>query len=447
MKITKTLADFAANISFDKFPVEVVEHAKLCILDWISVALAGAEEIPTKILTSVVENRGKKESTIIGRKTKTSCLSATLVNGVMGHVLELDDVHEESVMHPAAPVVPAALAIAERKNVSGKDLITSVIVGYEVEIQIGMSVMPSHYDFWHTTGTCGTFGAAVAAGKILGLDEEKMLNTLGIAGTQAAGLVEVFGTMSKSLNVGKAAMNGVMSAFLSERGFTSSRSILEAEKGYCRATSKEVNFDKLTKNLGKNFELMNNIFKRHASCGHTHGAIDATLCLCNKYHIKPEKIREILVETYPIALKVVGNNAEPRTEFEAKFSLPYCVAVALIYGKVGLAEYSEEKLTDPKTIALAKKVRVITSSEYANARLGCARVKFRTTDSKVYDFRVDTPKGYPKNPLTKTELKRKFTELMSLILPNDQVTEIMQVALDLEKLSDINQLTMLLSNE
>jgi len=444
MEATETLANFAAEIGFNELPRKVIEHAKLCILDWIGVALAGSQETSTKILTSIIkEIGGIRESTIIGTNTKTSCLNATLVNGVMGHVVELDDIHKESLIHPAAPVIPAALAMAERKNATGKDFIASVVLGYEVEIRIGMSIMPSHYKFWHTTGTCGTFGAAVAAGKILGLDKGKMLNALGIAGTQAAGLIEVFGTMSKSLNVGKAAMNGVISALLAEKGFTSSSSILEAERGYCRATAENFEYNELMENLGKNFELTNNIFKRHASCGHTHGAIDAVLHISKRYNVKPDNVDEIVVRTYPIAVDVVGKNCEPKTASEAKFSLPYCVAVALIHSKVSLSSFSKEKLKDPNVLELSRKVKVVVDPECINARLGCAKVTLRTRSGEEYTYHVDVPKGYPKNPLTKPELEAKFKALASLVLSEKQVIEIVGLINSLEKVK-VRDLTSLM---
>src|SRR5208282_4596830 len=176
---------------------------------------------------------------IIGSPIRTSCVNATLVNGIMGHALELDDVHGDALMHPGAPVMPASLAIGELAGASGKELITSVVVGYETEARVGSAVNPSHYQYWHTTGTCGTFGAAAASGRLLRLDQEKMVNTLGIAGTQAAGLIDVFGTMCKPLNAGRAARDGVMAALLAREGFTSTTQIFESPKGFCKATSKE----------------------------------------------------------------------------------------------------------------------------------------------------------------------------------------------------------------
>ena len=445
MAVTRELASFVADTDYNDLSEKVKEHTKVCILDWLGAALAGSLEPPTKIITSIIrELGGREESTIIGTRTKTSCVNAALTNGISGHSVELDDIHEESIIHTAAPVVPAALAVAERNNVSGRDLITSVVLGYEVEIRIGTAINPSHYRFWHTTGTCGTFGAATSAGKILGLDRKGMVHALGIAGTQAAGLIETFGTMSKSLNPGRAAMDGVLAALLAWKGFTSSSMILEAEKGYCRATAEEYNLNKITENLGKGFELTNNIFKIHASCGHTHGAIDAVLLLAEKHGIKPDAVDKVVVGTYPIAVEVVGKNYEPKTASEAKFSLPYCLATALICGRVGLAEFSEERLRDPKIQKLSKRVNVMVDPEYVNARLGRAKVALHTTDGEELTCRVDVPKGYPKNPLTRAELEEKFRGLASLVLPRGRVMEIVQTLNNLEKLDEVGFLTALL---
>jgi len=445
MSVTGALADFITNTSYDDLPKEVVEHAKASILDWLGVALAGSLEPPASIINSIVDEiGGREQSTVIGTRTKTSCVNAALANGILGHTVELDDIHEDAIIHPAASVLPAALAVAEYNDASGQDFIASIVVGYDVAIRIGMAINPSHYQFWHPTGTCGTFGATAAAGKILGLSSEEIVHALGIAGTQAAGLIEVFGTMSKPLNAGRAAANGVWAALLAQKGFTSSRTILEAEKGYCRATAKECDPKKIIEDLGKKFEIMNNIFKIHASCGHTHGAIDAILLLTERYDIKPEDIDRIVVGTYPIAVDVCGRNYEPKTASEAKFSLPYCLAAALIFGKVGLTEFSDENLSNNMIQKLSKKVTVNVDPECINARLGCARVALHTVDGKELSYRVDFPKGYPKNPLTKAELERKFVDLASLVLPEKSVRRLLEAVDNLESLEKIELLTDLL---
>ena len=445
MSVTRTLADFVVNTRYENLPKEVIEHAKVCILDWLGAALAGSLENPARIITSIIEKiGGKEQSTIIGTHVKTSCINAALANGIFGHAVELDDIHEEAIIHPAAPVLPAALAVAEYTNASGQDFITSIVIGYEVEIRIGMAINPSHYQFWHTTGTCGTFGATAATGKILGLKSEEMVHALGIAGTQAAGLIEVFGTMSKPLNPGRAAANGVWAALLAQKGFTSSRTILEAEKGYCRATAKEYDLNKITENLGKKFEIVNNIFKIHASCGHTHGAIDAILQLSEKYNIRPEDVDRIVVGTYPIAVNVVGRNYEPKTAHEAKFSLPYCLATALIYGKVGLTEFSEENLRDPRIQKLSRKVKVVVDPEYVSARLGCAKVTIYAVNGKEFTCSINVPKGYPKKPVSKEELERKFIALACPALSSKQAKKIVEMVNSLEKIDKMTLLTTLL---
>ncbi|MEM3404688.1 MAG: MmgE/PrpD family protein [Nitrososphaerales archaeon] len=443
-QITEKLATFTTEARFDNLPTEVKKQAATSLLDWLGVALVGSLEPPTKIISSLVSSGGKAEATIIGSGTKTSTLNAALINGVAGHSVELDDIHETAVIHPAAAVIPAALSVAESQGVNGKQLLTAIVVGYEAAIRIGKAIMPTHYKFWHTTGTCGTFGAAAAAGSLLGLDKTAMEHAFGIAGTQAAGLIETFGTMSKPLNAGKASMNGVLAAMLAQKGFTGATQTLESEKGFCRATSEKVNLNKIVEKLGEEYEIVNCIIKRHASCGHTHGAIDAVLQILNMHEIKTYLIDKVLVETYPIAVDVVGKNYEPKTVSEAKFSLPYCVAVALAYGKAGLSEFSEEKLRDSKIKTLMKKVDISVADEFKTKTLGAAKVTIYTRDGNKLEACVQKPKGYPDNPLSEEELKGKFIELARLVLPTDRVYEILEKISKMETINDAREFTNLL---
>jgi len=444
--VTKILAEFIANTGFNKFSKNVIEHAKICFLDWLGAALVGIKEKPAKIALSFIRDvNGRKESSIVGLNVKTSCINAALVNGVAGHCVELDDIHEEAIIHPAAPVIPAALAVGEKENIDGKTLLTSIILGYEVEIRVSKAINPSHYNFWHPTGTCGCFGSAAAVGKILGLNLKKMVYTFGIAGTQASGLIEVFGSMSKPFNAGKAAVNGIIAAMLAKRGFDSSQAIFEAEKGFCRATAEKVNLNRVIKNLGENFEILNNIFKRYASCGHTHAAIDAILKISEEHNIKPSDVDKIVVKTYPIAVKVVGKNFNPKTPLEAKFSLPYCIAAALVYGKVGLDEFSRRKLKNLRIRKIMEKISIKTAPKYAEVKLGSAEVIVCTKKGKKYSCQVDKPKGYPENPLTIKELEEKFTMLAGKTFSEEKIREIIRMVRRLDKLRNIKDLTSLLS--
>ncbi len=445
MGVTKRLADFAADLKFEALPRGVVEQAKLCLLDWLGAALAGSLELPSRILASIVRDMGgREESTVIGTDIRATSINASLANGVAGHAVELDDINEESIVHPAAPVMPAALAIAERDGLSGRDLLVAIVVGYEVENRIGRAMNPSHYRYWHATGTCGTFGAAAAAGRLLGLDGEGMARAFGIAGTQAAGLIEAFGTMSKPLNPGKAAMNGVIAALLAQRGFTAPTSILEAERGYFRAASREADPSKIVEGLGKGYQIMETIFKRHASCGHTHAPLDAVLEMAERYGVKAENVEEVRVGTYPIAAELVGGNYAPKTPSEAKFSLPYCIAVALIHGRAGLEEFSSERLSDPKIRELSSKVKVHVDPEFADVRLGSAKVELILRGGRTYSSRIDVPKGYPKNPMTRADLEKKFKSLASLALNGERVEDVIRAVGSLEKMDSVRELGELL---
>ncbi len=446
MEATQHLARFVAETTYQDFPTAVTEHIKRCILDWLGVALAGSTEPASRTIVKLMEELGGcKESTVIGGTFRTTCVNAALANGVTGHAAELDDIHEASVIHPAAAVIPAALAVAERIEADGRDLITAVTTGYETEIRIARAVMPTHYRYWHPTGTCGTFGAAVAAGKLFGLDEETILHALGIAGTQASGLIESFGTMAKPFNAGRAARDGVTAALLAHKGFTGPASIFDASKGYLNATSQQPDPDKIVEALGQVYETTNTIFKRHACCGHTHGAIDAVIELMKDHGLDPRDIIEIAVGTYPIALDVVGGDYSPGTNAEAKFSLPYCVAAAAIHGSVGLDSFTDEQIHNSAIRDLMARVRIHSDEEYAEARLGCANVTIHTKTAENFTRRVDVPKGYPENPLTAAELHNKFRELSVPILPEERIEELERTIDALEKLGNVLELTALIA--
>jgi 2-methylcitrate dehydratase PrpD len=445
MALMGLLGKFIVETSFNDLRKEIIEHIKYCILDWLGAAFAGSSEPSSKIIIQYIKELGGiKEATIIKEGFKTSSINAAFANGIIGHSAELDDIYEEAIIHPGAPVIPAALAVAESEESSGKDLITAVALGYETEIRIGRAIMPSHYDYWHPTGTCGTFGSTAAVGSLLKLDEYRMIHALSIASTEAAGLIESFGTMCKPFNAGRAARDGVVAAYLAQKGFTGSNKMLEAKKGYLNATSRYHNLDRLTENLGESYELLRTVFKRHACCGHIHGAIDAVLDIMEKKSLDIKYINEIQVGTYPIASELVGKNYEPKTPAEAKFSLPYCIAAAVIHGKVSLREFSNVGLVTPKIYEIMRKVRVYNEPKYVNAQLGSAKVTIRTTNGEEITKSVDVPKGHPNNPLTKPELEDKFSNLSSLFVTQERIKELLQMIKTLEKIENIQDFSAVL---
>ena len=444
---TRALASFCAGLGFEELPSEVVDKVKYCLLDWLGSALAGSRLEPAAIVVGLVDALGgAPESTIVNHAGRTNCVNAALANGVMSHILELDDVHKASILHPAAPIIPAALALAEREKADGRALITAIVAGYEAGIRLGEAVGPSHYRFWHSTGTCGTFGAAAASGVVLGLDGEEMANALGNAGTQASGLWQFLaeGAMSKHLHPGRAASTGVLSALLAEGGFTGSTTILEGERGFCNATSSDHRLDGITEGLGQGFKILETSFKVHASCGHTHSAVDAAIQIRGG-GLETEEIATVRIETYPDALEIAGLE-EPRSPYEAKFSLKYCVSTALLRGRLGVEEFTASSLADAEVRGLMERCEITVDpglgGEYPAK--WPSRVEVATKEGEIYEASVDYPMGDPENPLPAEGLTGKFRMLASRALPEDEAEAVIEAVFKLEDVPDVRQLTELL---
>jgi 2-methylcitrate dehydratase PrpD len=442
--ISAQLADFVSRLSYDELPENLRQQIKRYLLDWLGSAYAGRTQRPPLMMLDVLrELGGKPESTIILDGSKTMCLLAALINGASSHVVEMDDLHRESVFHPGAAIMPAAFALAERESASGKELIVAITAGYEIGIRIAMAVGPSHYRYWHTTGTCGTFGAAAGAAKVLGLSATQLSWALGSAGTQAAGLWAflVESAMSKHLHPGKAAMDGLLAALLAQKGFTGAQSILESEKGFFRATSQDFDENKCIEDLGKHFVCERNSLKFHASCGHTHSAIDAVLKATQSKPMKPEDIERVEVHTYQAALDLLGD-VEPRTPYLAKFSMPFCVATALRYGHVSLEDFSPARLEDPDLLTLMGRIIVDSDPEISRRypRKWPARVEIFLRDGRHLTDASDYPKGDPENPLSDEEVIEKFKRLTSDQLSSPKAERIAERVMNLEEMDDVSRL-------
>ncbi|MCL6559851.1 MAG: MmgE/PrpD family protein, partial [Firmicutes bacterium] len=367
-------------------------------------------------------------------------------NGLASHIMEMDDVHRGAIIHAGASVIPAALAVAEMQHVTGRQLLVAIVTGYEVAIRVGEAVTPAHYYFWHTTGTCGTFGAAAAAGKLLGLSGEQLIWTLGNAGTQAAGLWEFLadGAMSKHLHPGKAAMNGVLAALLAREGFTGARRILEGEKGFCRATAVKYDLNKITAGLEgapPKFKIEENSFKIYSSCRHTHPAIDVVLSLMGDNKIPVSEVAGVNVYTYSTALQITANY-NPQSVYAAKFSLPFCVALALCKGSCRPADFTEEALQDRQVHKLMKNVKLVLDKDL-DARHPVnwpAVVEITTSSGHIYRGSTDFPKGDPENPASKEELTAKFRSLATGPWGEKRVRALEEAVWELEKIADVSEL-------
>ena len=306
--------------------------------------MAGSSEPAARAMQKIVARFGaSSEATVFGAG-RSSAEGAALANGVSSHVLEFDDVHRGATLHAAAPIIPAALACAEREHADGRAFLTAVVLGYEAALRIGEVVNPSHYRFWHPTGTAATFGAAAAAGSILKLNPQQMTDALGSAGTQAAGLWEfnADGSMSKPLHPAKAAFNGLLSADLAREGFTGASKILEGDRGFFRAMSESHDASRLTQGLGQHWKILENCYKMHACCGHTHTAIDMAIDIRNNSRRDASTIERVEIQTYAPGLAIV-KEPNPSTPAKARFSLSYTVAAALAEGRCALEQFEESR--------------------------------------------------------------------------------------------------------
>lgn len=445
--ISEKLSEFIYEINYENLPQNIINLGKMCFLDWLGCTIAASNSVTGHIFLDLIrELGGNKDATIIPYGDKTSVLNAALVNGALSHFLELDDIHKKAMYHPGVPVIPAALAISEREKLSGKELITAIIMGYEIGIRIGVAINPSHFWFWHTTGTAGTFAAAAASGKALRLTKEQLVYALGNAGTQASGLWEFIedGAMTKPLHPGKAAQNGLLASLLAEKGFTGPSRIIEGVRGFGLATSKESNFESIVSNLGSIYHMNTMGFKMHVGCRHTNSPVDGTLELVNKYSLNPKDISKVTVRTYKLAKDLVGKT-NPKNITEAKFSLIYCVAAAIKFRQCGIAEFTQQNLNDLEMKSLLNRINlVIDDSLQEEFPQGYASiVEIETTKKKKYIKETDYAKGDPENPVDWNDIENKFKKLAGTVLEQNKTEEIISKVKSIENISDITQVILL----
>jgi 2-methylcitrate dehydratase PrpD len=433
MTLSRALAEYVYQTRFEDLPEEVVEFTKLCILDWYGSAVAGKNEKPIQAIKELIEELGGHEQASLVTGGKSSITNAVLVNAASSHIVELDDIHKASIIHAGTVVIPAAVAVAEANGLSGKDLITSVVVGYEVCYRIGEAVSPSHYYFYHNTATCGTFGSAAAVAKLINLTVEQTIHALGNAGTQAAGLWDFIedGANTKQLHTAKAAYNGTLAAMLAKKGFTGATKILEGRRGFFEAMSENANPSKITDGLGKQSKIVENSFKIHASCRHTHPAVDCILDVMEEHSIPYKAIQRITIKTYQTVLNIT-DKPNPDTLYAAKFSVQFCAALAAVNGAAFLTDFNESTLNSAEIRELMKKVEVVVDPYYEGAypeKWG-AKVEIETYSGNVYEESTDYPKGDPEKMASRDELVQKFRLMTAGKLKN--VEQQIQAILSLE---------------
>jgi 2-methylcitrate dehydratase PrpD len=419
-------------------PQPVRKEAARAILNWVGCALGGSHhETVDCALAALAEFSGPQQAALLGRRERLDAPRAAFMNGISSHVLDYDDTHLKTIVHPSGPVASAILALAEPHPVNGADFLHAFILGVEVECRIGKAVYPAHYDAgWHITSTAGIFGAAAAAGKLLRLTEQQMVWAFGTAATQAAGLREMFGSMCKSLHVGRAAQNGLEATLLAAKNFTSSDRGIEAPGGFAYVLSPARNFAAATEGLGRTYEISGNTYKPFP-CGIViHPVIDGCIQLRNEHALQADQIAQVALKVSPLVLELTGKKT-PRSGLEAKFSVYHSAAVAILRGEAGLREYSDQTVRDPAVIALRDRVTAVAD---ASVREEEAYATITLKDGRTLAKHVEHATGSLERPMSDADLEAKFRGLAEGVLPPVQTDKLIELCWSVGSLKDVGTL-------
>jgi 2-methylcitrate dehydratase PrpD len=442
---TRKLAAFVVRTGYADLDPDLVHTSRRGIMDCLGVSIGAADDPSVaKVVDLVTFLGGEPQATVWTTDVRSSLANAVLINAHLAHVIDFDDtfLSDLTTMHGNTGVVPAALAVGEWTGASGADLITACTLGYEVEVRIALSGGRAlHRQRWHITSIVAGFGAAVAAGKILGLDEQQMAVALGIAGTQAGGLIEVLGTMSKAFQVGRAATNGILAALLARQGFTGPDDILTGKWGFHAVFHSDRNFDELVGELGSRWNLRNEGLKRHACGINQHATLDGVIALRERHHLKADDVQRIELRINPHVLVPTGIK-EPKTGLEGKFSIYHTAAVALIDGAAGPAQFTDERVTDPAVIRLRERVGVVPDEAIHRDE---ARVSIHLADGTVLEQHVEHAAGTAANPLTDDQVRAKFNLLSNPVLGPERTSQLLDTLGRLETLPNVAALARLLA--
>jgi 2-methylcitrate dehydratase PrpD len=422
-KAVERLAAWAIASRARPLEAEVLHHAKRAIIDLHAALHPGTVVPPATLLEKARPLRDPR--------------TRALILGSAAHTEEVDDIFRDGIYHPGAPTIPAALAIAQDRGLTGMDFLRAVVVGYEISTRIGAAMGRAHYKHWHNTGTIGCFGACAAAAEALGLSQHHFSHALATVTTFAAGLQQAFrmDSMSKPLHAGRAAEAGVTAALAAREGVTGSLDVLE---GFGRAMGDDPDWHAAFATLGKDWHITRMTFKNHACCGHTFAAIDGALVLKERMKIAAEDIARVRIGTYRAGVEVSGVE-DPRTPAEGRFSIKYVVATALTHGSVRLAAFKEDRLLHPATRSLMQKITAAIDPELdvAFPRQRAARVAIEAKDGRQDEILQPTRKGDPDLPLSDRELEAKYLELASPVLGEAKAKDLLQRLWKLESLPTV----------
>ncbi|UCE74906.1 MAG: MmgE/PrpD family protein [Methanomassiliicoccales archaeon] len=456
MDVAFILAENVVRVTYDNLNSVAIDMTKKDILDVLGVATAGSAALGVAEVEGLLEEwGGKKESTVIGFDCMLPAPYAALINGMMSHALDYDDGHDKSMVHAAASVVSSAFAVAQRKGkINGKDFITAVALGIDLMARMALGAKTNlRVSGWVYSCIFGYFGAAAAAGKILGLDKEKMVNAFGIAYSQTAGSFQSIAdaVLTKRAQLGFAARAGVFSALLAERGITGPVNCMEGDYGiYNNYIKGEYDPHAVTNDLGRQFEVVNMGFKAYPSCGYTHNPIFSTLTLMKENGLKADDIDEINVSTGKNAgdlFEPLERKRRPPVVPDAQFSIPYTVGVAVVKGSVGIGDFTPEAIKDTRVLGVAQRVNPIILSELTRREVDPSIVEIKTKDGNRYSMRMDNRKGTPENPMTEEEFDNKFRDCLThgrKHISKQKTEKIMHLIKNLEEVDDVGKIVQLL---
>jgi 2-methylcitrate dehydratase PrpD len=434
--MTRALAGFIAGADAAGVPDEVMAHAKVAFMDWLAVAVAAKDEpLVDKLLRYAEAMGGDGQATVIGRGRRVSVEQAALINGAMSHALDFDDTIGSYIAHPSVALFPALLALSEHLGKSGKEFLTAYLVGFQVGATVGRSAGLEHYNAgWHSTSTIGAIASAAACAKLMGLDQELATHALGIGATQSSGLKIVFGTDCKPFHAGKASQSGLMAALLAKDGFTSAPDALEGPQGFFHAFKGAPDQEAIAR-LGKEWDVVHLAQKHHASCHATHSPIEAARAIIIDNKVDVNKVKSIGIRVSQLAMDIAGKK-EPTTGLEAKFSITYCVANALLHDDTGMKAFSDKRANDFKVRDIMKRIEVSADLELQSM---AAHVKIGTDDGKVFECSADVLNDIPCLHEKQMKIRAKFKSLVEPIRGEEATAALLEQINELERIENMKE--------
>ena len=450
--LSEQIASWIINVKYTGIPDEVIEDTKLRILDYIGLILAAySMPVGKSFRDGVLEMGDGRGATILGFGDTTSPMWATIANGGMSHALDFDDTHNETVNHITGPIATTVLCLGEKMNISGQDFLTYISAGNEVSARIGLgSPIPLLKLGFHPTAIWGTLAAGQVAGRMMGLSETHLKDTMGLTGSQASGLMEHFadGTLVKSMHPGWAAHSAIAAAHLAKNGLTGPATILEGRNGVYRSHAQvdisEFNFDRVTANIGKEWELLNTSFKPYPCVHIVHPFLDALLYLYRKEGLCYDDVKKIIcpIAEYMISICCEPANIKtrPQTDYHGRFSLQYSLGAALYFGRLGVEACSDKNIKNPDLLAQVDKVEYVIDPDAPSSRHFKGWVKIETLDGRHFEHIVEDNWGSKNNPMSPDDIRQKFIENAILAIPENQATSIIDMVDQLEDLTSIREL-------